>query len=123
MPATPTPPYAIWPLLSITYTVGTTAAWYACATVRPLSTSTVTRDLVLTRLAEVLRVDAPDVVELFRSFGRTPLGGAGRVDERAAQALAMGAIPYVTVPQADQARDLEQEDVDLTAEVGEEVLA
>src|SRR5437016_6580960 len=43
MPAAPTPPYAILPLLSITYTVGTTAAWYACATLRPESTSTVTR--------------------------------------------------------------------------------
>lgn len=85
--------------------------------------STITRDMVLTRFAELTGAEPPDIAELFKRLGRVPLGGDGRVDDRAQRALAQGAIPYVTMPQADQTRDLEEEDEGEEAEVVEEVMA
>jgi hypothetical protein len=86
-------------------------------------TSTITRDLVLARFAELLGVKPPDVGELFEVFGRPPLGGRGQVDDRANRALALGAIPYVAMPQADQTRDLDEEEDEDAIQAAEEVMA
>ena len=87
--------------------------------------STVTRDLVLAEYAALRGTGPADINALFEAVDRRPLGGTGDARERSERALAAGALPYVEVPQADQARqwaeDTEEDEVD--ADVSEEVHA
>ena len=63
-----------------------------------------TRDLVLAETAVALGERDADVGGLFAAVNRQPLGGVGSARQRADQAIAAGARPYVEVPQVDQAR-------------------
>jgi hypothetical protein len=72
--------------------------------------STITRDLVLAEAAAHLGGPDPELGELFARIGRGLLGGPGHARERVDRALALGAVPYIAEPQADQSRDWAEDD-------------